>query len=75
MCSAETHTASSTEPGVQESAAPGTATLGRAINDRIRQLVGGWAFGEYDFVCECDDAQCFRSVRLTGTRRGGSCPR
>jgi hypothetical protein len=66
MCSAETHAASVTDFTLEESACLGAAPLGRAINDRIRDLIGAWAFGEYDFVCECDDELCFRSVRLTG---------
>lgn len=66
MCSTETNAASRSDPGVGESACLGDAPLGRAINDRIRELVGEWAFGDYDFVCECDDELCFRSVRLSG---------
>src|SRR5579871_6493973 len=40
--------------------------LARAINERIRELSGNWGESEYDFVCECTDAGCYRSIRMTG---------
>jgi ATP-binding cassette subfamily B protein len=39
--------------------------LFRAINDRIRELEGKRAFGEYEFCCECEDETCAGVVRLT----------
>lgn len=66
MCSAETDAAREADSAVEESACLGARTLCQAINDRIRELIGEWAFGEHDFVCECDDELCFRSVRLSG---------
>jgi hypothetical protein len=66
VCSTETEAAPGSDSLVGESACLGAAPLGRAVNDRIRELVGDWAFGDYDFVCECDDELCFRSVRLSG---------
>jgi ATP-binding cassette subfamily B protein len=39
--------------------------LFRAINERIRELEGKRAVGEYDFYCECEDKTCTSVLRLT----------
>ncbi len=39
--------------------------LFRAVNERIRELEGGWLVDEYDFICECEDASCMRVLRMT----------
>jgi hypothetical protein len=38
--------------------------LFRAVNERIRELAGTWQ-GTYDFICECHDEECMRSLPLT----------
>jgi ATP-binding cassette, subfamily B, bacterial len=41
------------------------SALFRAVNERIRQLEGSRAVGEYDFCCECEDETCAGVLRLT----------
>jgi ATP-binding cassette subfamily B protein len=43
----------------------GSSHLFRAINERIRELEGNRLVGEYDFVCECENATCTGVLRLT----------
>jgi hypothetical protein len=47
-----------------EEAPLASAELFRAVNERIRELAGIWD-GEYDFICECEDEDCTRVLRLT----------
>jgi hypothetical protein len=47
-----------------EQAEPTHSELFRTVNERIRELAGSWQ-GTYDFVCECDDQECTRVLRLT----------
>lgn len=43
-----------------------SASLFRAVNERIRELEESqWHAGEHDFVCECDDAACTSVLRMT----------
>jgi hypothetical protein len=51
---------------LDDDAAPDEIELARAVNERIRELSGNWGDSEYDFVCECTDTACYRSVRMTG---------
>jgi hypothetical protein len=45
-------------------APPSPPELFRAVNERIRELAGTWQ-GTYDFICECEDEECMRSLPLT----------
>lgn len=55
------------EARMKESDAHGTAYdssgLCRSVNDRIRE-VEGMRFGEYEFVCECEDDACTQVMRM-----------
>jgi hypothetical protein len=52
------------DPPGDEEAPPASSELFRAVNERIRELAGTWD-GEYDFMCECEDEECTRVLRLT----------
>jgi hypothetical protein len=45
------------------------AAFFRSVNDRMRDLQAEWIDSgfqaDYDFVCECDDDDCARRMRLT----------
>lgn len=41
------------------------SSLFREVNERIRELEGERAIGEYDFVCECEDDTCTGTIRMT----------
>ena len=41
-----------------------SSDLCRSVNERIRELEG-MTFGEYDFVCECEDHGCTQVMRMT----------
>jgi hypothetical protein len=45
-------------------AEPASPALFRAVNERIRELAETWQ-GTYDFICECPDQRCMRTLRLT----------
>ena len=51
--------------GVSPSQGGRGSFLFRAVNDRIRELEGHRAVGDYDFVCECEDDTCTSVVRMT----------
>ena len=67
MCSAEQRVTTTDDTAVDKYPRLGAAQLARAINEKIHELEGDWVGGEYDFVCECDDHDCTRVVRISAS--------
>ena len=67
MSSVEKRVTTTDDTSVEQSPRLGAAPFARAINEKIHELEGDWVGGEYDFVCECDDAECTRVIRISSS--------
>ena len=52
------------DPSVLNESGAASQELFRSVNERIRELAGTWQ-GTYDFVCECPDEGCMKTLPLT----------
>lgn len=61
--SREVRVASEVDGGIQAVTAARNQALWREVNERMRALAG--APGDMEFLCECADLDCVKTLRLT----------